>query len=85
MLLRVADVFQLSLGKVFPWATWSGFVVYFGAIGIASEILSGVTAHVYGQLLIKVLVMCVAYAVSGSIPMSPRNFSSTFKRVEHVK
>lgn len=85
MLLRVADVFHLSLRKVFPWATWSGFVVYFGAVGIAAEILSGLVAHVYGQLLIKVLVIFVGYAVSGSISLSPRNLSSMFKRVEYVK
>ena len=85
MLCRVADVFHLSLGKVFPWATWSGFVVYFAALGIASEILSGLVASAYGQIIIKILVMFGGYAVCSSVSMSLRNLSSIFKRVEYVK
>ena len=64
---------------------WSGFVVYFGAVGIASEILSGLVVSAYGQLLIKVLVMAGAYAASSSVSLSPRNLSSLLKRVEYVK
>ena len=85
MLCRVADVFQLSLTKVFPWATWSSFVVYFAALGIASEILSGLAVSAPGQLIIKILVMFVGYAVCSSVSMSLRNLSSIFKRVEYVK
>jgi O-antigen/teichoic acid export membrane protein len=85
MLSRVADVFHLSLRQVFPWATWSSFVVYFGAIGIASEILSGLVVSAYGQLLIKVLVMFVGYRVSNTVLSSPQNPLSIFKRVEYAK
>jgi hypothetical protein len=85
MLSRVADVFHLSLGKVFPWATWSGFVVYFAALGFASEILSGLVVSAFGQILIKILVMFVGYSISSSVSLSLRNPSSIFKRVEHVK
>jgi len=85
MLSRVADVFHLSVGKVFPWATWSSFVVYFGAIGIVSEILSGLVFSAYGQLLVKVLVMFVGYRISNTVLSSPKNPLSVFKRVEYAQ
>jgi O-antigen/teichoic acid export membrane protein len=85
MLSRIADVFHLSIGKVFPWTTWASFVAYFGAIGIASEILSGLVKHAFGQLLIKVLVMCIGYAISDSVFSSPRNFLSSFTKAVYVK
>jgi O-antigen/teichoic acid export membrane protein len=65
MLTRVADVFQMSLREVFPWATWTSLLVYFGAVALFSEILSGVVIAPLGQLAIKVLVMFMAYSLAG--------------------
>lgn len=71
MLSRLADVFHLTIGTVFPWKWWCGLVAYFATVSSIAQLVSAEVDHSYTKVILKVAVLTAGYVCSRSFPVGP--------------
>ncbi len=73
MLSRLAEVFHLTIGTVFPWKWWCSLVAYFATVALIAQLVSAEVDHSYTKVIVKVAVLIVGYVASRSFAAGPTN------------
>ncbi len=67
MLSRLAEVFHLTIGTVFPWKWWCSLVAYFATVSFVAHLVSTEFGHSSSKVIVKAAVLTIGYVASRSI------------------